>query len=415
MALGVAGGVSLAVGIETLPFLGTATVILGLAAVRGGGPAATGLTWYGAALTATSLALLCLTLPPGAWTVIACDRLSLAHVAMTAVIPATGAAALALARLRPGAGWLPRLATVGGGMAAGLALAAAAFPQCLGNPYAGVPHEIRFWLDRVAEAQSLGALFDGEPDLAFSVVILPVTALVAVGWQWARASDRTDPRWPALALLVLSGVALIGWQIRGMPYAGLVAAVGLVPLAVALNERAARSERMPARIGLQFCIPVFCVFAMVLPLRLLPGSVGQPDAPDAECDVRSVVEALTDPTGLGAGVQTLAAPIDTGPRILFLTRHKVLAAPYHRNVEGLTDNRRIFAGTEEQALAAVKARGVGAILFCKEYAFVPAYADRPAFLLDRLVADDPPGWLVPVARSGGMGLYRVHPGVGAER
>ena len=114
-------------------------------------------------------------------------------------------------------------------------------------------------------------------------------------------------------------------------------------------------------------------------------------------------------------MQTLAAPIDTGPRILFLTPHKVLAAPYHRNIEGLTDNRRIFAGTEEQALAAVKARGVGAILFCEAYAFVPAYADRPAFLLDRLVAGDPPRWLVPVARSGGMGLYRVHPGVGVER
>ena len=68
----------------------------------------------------------------------------------------------------------------------------------------------------------------------------------------------------------------------------------------------------------------------------------------------------------------------SGPTILFLTRHKVLAAPYHRNIQGLSDNRRIFAGTEEEALAMVRARDVEAILFCQKYAPITAYADRPA-------------------------------------
>ncbi len=410
VGLGLACGVSLAVGLETLPFLGTATAILCLAWVLRGGPATT-LTRFGSTLAATSLALLFLTLPRTAWTAAACDRLSLAHVALAGVVLAAGGAALALGRLRPAAGWPLRLAAVGGMGIVGLALVAAAFPQCAGSPYAALPDEIRFWLARVKEAQSLPDVFGREPGAAVSVIVLPLAALVAVGWHWARTSEKTDPRWPALALLVLSGVALMAWQVRGAPYAGLAASMALIPLAAAADARADRSERMLRRIGLRLCIPALCLLAVVVPLQLQRSPVGEAYPTDAECDVRSVVEALTDPAGLGAEARTLAAPIDSGPGILFLTRHSVLAAPYHRNIEGLTDNRRIFAGAGEQALATVRARGVGAILFCRKYTFVSAYGDRPAFLNDRLASDDPPWWLVPVVRKDGMGLYRVHPGV----
>ncbi len=414
VGLGIAGGVSLAVGLETLPFLGTAAFVLCLAWVLRGGPATT-LIRFGAALAATSLALLFLTLPGRtALTAASCDRLSLAHVALAAIVLAAGGAALALGRLRPAAGWRLRLAAVGGVGIVGLAMVAAAFPQCAGSPYAELPGEIRFWLVRVKEAQSLPDVFEREPGHAVSMIILPLAALVAVGWHWAEASERTDPRWPALALLVLSGVALTAWQVRGAPYAGLVAGMALVPLTAAADARAERSERMLRRIGLRLCIPVLCLLAVVLPLQVQGNSAGEADPTDTECDVPSVVEALTDPAGLGGVARILAAPIDSGPSILFLTRHSVLAAPYHRNIGGLSDNRRIFAGTEEQALATVKARGVGAILFCRKYTFVSAYGDRPAFLNDRLASGDPPWWLVPVVRKDGMGLYEVHPAVAAR-
>ncbi len=410
VGLGLTGGASLAVGLETLPFLGTATAILCLAWVLRGGPATT-LTRFGATLSVTSLALLSLTLPRAEWTVAACDRLSLAHVALAGVVLAAGGVALALVRLRPAAGWPLRLAAVGGVGIVGLALVAAAFPQCAGSPYAELPDEIGFWLVRVKEAQSLPDVFEREPGGAVSMIILPLAALVAVGWQWARTSERTDPRWPALALLVLSGVALMAWQVRGASYAGLVAGMALIPLAATVDARADRSQRMLRRIGLRLCIPVLCLFSVVLPLQLQTSPVAEAYPTDAECDVLSVVEALTDPADLGSEARTLAAPIDSGPSILFLTRHSVLAAPYHRNIQGLSDNRRIFAGTEEQALATVKARGVDAILFCRKYTFVSTYGDRPAFLNDRLASDDPPRWLVPVVRKDGMGLYKVHPGV----
>ena len=42
---------------------------------------------------------------------------------------------------------------------------------------------------------------------------------------------------------------------------------------------------------------------------------------------------------------------------------------------------------------------------------VAPYGNRPAFLGERLAADDPPWWLVPAVQKDGMGLYRVHPHV----
>jgi hypothetical protein len=412
--LGIAGGVSLAIGLEALPFLGAATIILCLAWILRGGAAAAALAAFGATLPATALILILLTLSPAQWTAIVCDRMSLAHVAMTAIVLAAGAGALALGRLRPAAGRSLRLATAGGIGIAGLALLAAAFPQCAGSPYAGLSAEARYWFDAVSEAQSLLGFYQRKPGAAVAFAILPLTALVAVIWQWARSANRADPRWLALGVLVLSGLALVAWQIRGVTYAALVAGLALIPLAATVNERANRSKRILARVGLRLFVPMICVFAVISPYQLLqPASSHPVTARKSGCNVLSAQAALTDPAGLGAEARTIAAPVDAGPDILFLTRHKVLAAPYHRNIRGLTDNRRIFAGTEKEALAIIRARNVGAILYCRKHARLSVYAGRPAFLNDRLGAGRPPRWLIPVMGEDGLSLYRVRPPGGA--
>ncbi len=410
--LGLAGGVSLAVGLETLPFVGTASVVLSLAWAWRRAPAST-LTCFGAALTATSVALLLLTLPMSSWTTAACDRMSLVHVTLNATVLAAGASALALERLRPGASWPLRLVTVGCVGIVGVALAAAVFPQCAGGPYGGVADEARYWLGRVSEAQSLADLFDRRPGSAVSAAVMPAVALGALGWQWTRASERSSPYRFALVVLVISGLAVAAWQIRGVAHAGLAASFALVPLAAADSRRARVSGRIAARLGPRVWVPLACVSAIFAPLLLQLGQ--DTGGGDAGCDVTAVLDALNDPAGLGGAARTVAAPIDVGPALLFLTRHRVLAGPYHRNVRGLADNRRIFAGTEAEARATITSRGVEAILFCRKYADKSNYAGRPAFLDGRLASDRPPGWLVPVARAEGIALYRVDPNAAAAR
>ena len=424
VGLGVAGGTSLAIGLETLPFLGAATISLSLVWTVRGGRAAMSLTIFGLALTGTALALLLLTLPDPDWT--ACDRLSPAHVALTAIVPAAGLGSLGLARLRPGLAWPVRLVIVGGIGIAGLVLAATAFPQCAARPFAHLPAEVRYWFERVNEAYSLLEFFHRKAGGAVSIVILPLVALVSLVWQRVRSADRAAPGWIVLVVLMLSSLTLMAWQIRGAAYAGLVASLALMPFAAAMNERADRLEisnvrRLFVRVGLRGWVPVLCLLAVILPQPLLqPASSRPANEQTSECDVsapavRSVFVALNDPAGLGSEARTIAAPIDLGARILFLTRHRVLAAPYHRNTQGLSDNRRIFAGTEEDALATVRARNVEAILFCRKFVPITTYADHPAFLNERLGAGRPPWWLVPITHSEDMGLYRVHPAARAIR
>ena len=410
--LGVAGGTSLAIGLETLPFLGAATVVLCMAWAMRGGTAAVNLAMFGAAMTGTVLVLIPLTLPRSDWATVFCDRVSLVHATTTAIVLAAGAGAIALERLRPAASRPARMAVVGGIGIVGLALTAAVFPQCAGNPYSDLPAEVRYWFDAIAETQSFLDLYGRQKGTAISVVVLPLVALVVLALQWMRSPDRANPRWTALAVLVGSGVALVAWQLRGVSYAGLVASLALVPFAAAVNERAYRLKRALPRMGLMLCVPMTCIAAVVLPQLPAQSASGRAaDAHESGCDIRSMLPALVDPTGLGAEPRIVVAPIDVGPAVLLLTRHQVLAAPYHRNTRGLVDNRRIFAGTEEQSLATIRARDVDAVLYCRKFDWVTTRPNRPAFLNRRLGAGRPPWWLVPVMHDGDMGLYRVHPAV----
>ena len=426
VGLGIAGGTSLALGLETLPFLGAVTVILSLVWTVHGGQSATSLAVFGLAATGTVLTLIPVTLPQTEWTAIVCDRMSPAHGALTAVVLAAGGCAFILERWQATPVAPARLAAVGGVGLTGLVLTAVTFPHCLGDPYATLPGEVRYWLDAVSEAQSLLALFHDNPGFGVSIILLPLAALVVLTAQGRQSADRTEPRWIALLVLVLSSVILVAWQVRGVSYVGLFAVLALMPMAAVFDERADRVEttnlkRLLVRLGLRFCIPLSCIAAVFLPQLLWQRPASSPaNAHASECAasvpaVRSAVAALNNVAGLGAETRTIAAPIDMGPPILFLTRHRVLAAPYHRNTQGFIDNRRIFAGTEDEALATVRARAVDAILFCRKFVSVTTYADQPAFLNEHLGAGRPPAWLVPVTGSEDIGLYQVRSAASARR
>ncbi|HSR55130.1 MAG TPA: hypothetical protein VLN73_02740, partial [Alphaproteobacteria bacterium] len=365
VGIGIAGALSLAIGLEALPFLGAATLALTLAwIVAGDAGGARGLAVFGVSLAAATLALIHLTLPPDAWVVAACDRISLAHVGLTAIVPAAGLGALALALWRPEAGWALRFALMAVIGVTGLALVALAFPHCVGSPYAGLPAEVRYWFEKVSEAQPFHLYFLRKPGAAVAFAALPVAALVSLILCWTRTTDRRTALWPGLLVLVLSGFALLLWQIRGVTYAALTAGLGLIPFAAAVNGMADRARSILARVGLRVTVPMLAVIAVMAPYALItPEAQQQKDATArAGCEVEAAREALNDPVGLGARPLTIAAPVDAGPAVLLLSPHRVLAAPYHRNVQGLVDNRRIFAGTEDEALRTIARRKVGAIL-----------------------------------------------------
>ena len=406
-AAGSVAAASLAVGLDALPLVAVVGLVLGIAAVlhrRMALPFAA----FGLALAGTLPVLCALTAPSSAWAVAVCDRASVVHMAGAGVVAVAGVAAVVLARTRAAARRWARLLAVGGVGLAGLAGLAAAFPQCAGDPYATLAPVTAYWFEGVNEARSLVELYARSPGRAVAYAVLPAAAVLYAAGRFVHG-PRDLERFALLALAV-SGLAVLVWQIRAAPYANLVAALALVPLAGAVDVRAQRLARLPARLALRLGIPATCAVAVGLPAAL-DGLPGEPRSRDhSACDVARVRDALADPDGLGAARRTIAAPIDAGPAILLLSPHAVLAAPYHRNARGFADNRLVFAGTEAEARSTIAVRGVDAVLFCAKYAGLTDFDDRPAFLDSRLAADRPPAWLVPVSRQRGVALYRVDPG-----
>lgn len=411
VGVGVVAGCSLAVGLETLPFLMATTVAFGLAwVVRS--DMAVPFAAFGLAWMTTALLLLPLTVPPTEWVADVCDRMTLVHVAATVAVAVTASVGLALARVQPGTGWTLRLLTGGATATAGLLVLATAFPDCVGGPYAGLSPDVRYWFDSVREAQSLLELFDRKPGTAIAFASLPVIALGICAARLPRAIRERDLASIAMFVLGLSGLAVMTWQIRGTYGAVLVAAVLLTRLAETIHRRAGRIDRSILRFFLRLGFSVLCAAVIVCPLliqRMVSGPVSHTESTELHCDLDEVLPALNDADGLGASRQTIAAPIDLGPQILLLTRHAVLAAPYHRNVEGLVANRRIFAGVEAEALVAIAANDVDAVVFCPKFAGLGGETDHEGSLDDRLAVSKPPAWLVPVQQTPGISLYRVDP------
>lgn len=103
----------------------------------------------------------------------------------------------------------------------------------------------------------------------------------------------------------------------------------------------------------------------------------------------------------------LAAPINEGARVLWETPHAVLAAPYHRNAEGLRDHLAIFGQEEGVARATALRRGVDFILLCPTaQPSPPAVVTRGGFQ-DLLGAGKLPDWLEFMPETGTARLLRV--------
>ena len=403
-------------GLETLPFVAaTALALLLASVVRADGGRC--LAAFGGALAATAPVVLLLTAPLPAWATVACDRMSFPHLAGAVACAAIGGIAMALQHARPAKrastrhdirqeerpesrldnGWGFRLVTLGVAGVAATGFVVALFPQCAGGPYAELAPEVRYWLDRVSEARSLPEYFADAPGTAIGFATLPfVGALVAAARL--RRGGWTDPRRLAVLVFALSGVLVCLWQIRGLPYAALVGAIAMLPVTQAASARAAQVPRPVTRLALRLCVPVAYTAAFILPIlvQVIIHPSDEDDRPGCELD--DVLPALQDSVGLGRDVLTIAAPINLGAEILLRTHHQVLAAPYHRNARGLADIRRIYAGTQDEAVATATRRGVDAIIFCPRHMDMMAYPDRKGFLSEQLGEAHLPDWLLPVAR-----------------
>ncbi len=377
---GALAAVSLAVGLEALPFIAGAGLVLAGLWLRDGGDTLPPFLGFGLALGLVAPALFLAQTGPAFWTATACDALSPPWLWLGAAAAVTGAAAA----LVPGSrGWGLRLGLLAACGAVAVGGFLVLFPACAAGPFTGMPDLVRQeWLVKVREMRPVWQLVGRAPDavLAGHLPVL-IGAVVAGLWAWSGREPAERRLMAGAAGALGLGVAIGMVQFRGLYVAGAFVPVVAGPVldrAVALlRAPAATPRRRIAALALSLSL---CGKLWLLVAGIPQALAGSEKAFEAEhaawrsCSDRRAIAALDAlPPGL------ILAEIDLGPSLLLHSHHSVVAAPYHRALPGLSASIEAFR--DENALATVAARvGADYIVACAS----PAKPGESANAADRL-------------------------------
>jgi hypothetical protein len=408
---GLTMALSLWVGGETVPWLVAANLVLAGLWIRFGGPLGRTALVFAAALLGGCLVLTPASRPLALWPEAACDAFSLVTVGIAAAVAAFWLAiALAGGVARTPAARLALACAVALPIVGGLL---AAFPDCVGGPYAAVdPRLAERWLPTIAEAQGVFDFAAVKPGTAVAMTLSPAIALaVSIAALVAGIGGRRGRRlWFLLATFLAVGLALSAWQVRVLPFANLFAVAPLA-WAVASAWRWSRQHLHGGRRRLA----VAAVVVAIGPLGTAFGALDRLLAPEAQrtasaagiCDLAAVARLLDESEGVRPAPTVIAAPVDLGAELLFRTRHGVLGAPYHRNADGIIASQDVFAATsDERARAILADRGAELVLLCGAIEEMQLYRGDGATdtFAERLLAGATPEWLRPLAVPEGSGV-----------
>ena len=379
---------SLAMSLETIPFLGALCVAMLPVWIVGGAPVAAALRAFALGLGVTLPVLFFATVDPRSWLAPVCDALGAAHLG-AALLFAVGV--FGIASWPSGMSSWPRrcvgAAVVGSAVALFVILA---FPACLRSPFAAVDPLVRdVWLDHVVESLPLLVFLRGHPVVGFSIV-LP-TALGTLGCIWAAVSLRGTPavRFAMVAGVSALGLALGFWQVRVF---ASVAPLALCGGLFAVDQLRARLTASGVRHASLFAA------AAIVPFTSTGWAIALPAAqePVARSGPSCLAPAALRPLArLPPG--RIVAPTDGGSHLLEATAHTVFAAPYHRNNDGNRFALDVFLARPDAALALLSARHVGYVMTCPGLGETARLANRaPDSLAAQLQAAAVPPYLAPL-------------------
>ena len=404
ITVGLASAVSLAIGLEMLPYCAMAGGIIALrwvwrreeagrlgayAAALGGGSA------LGYALFASY-----------ADRVARCDALTPVWLAVTV---AAGGLLLGCALANPhDRRWRIGLAvSVAIVIAAGFALA---FPQCLGRPEQVSDELARNWLANVKEAKPI---WQHPFRIAFPIGALPVVGLIgaALAERAAREEGRAADWWPAALFAAFAALMLL-WQVRAGPAAQLLAVPGATALAWLCLPWLLGHRLMPVRVLGPVAILLVAMAGLFASYGVTFFHVDPPSRYAARVN-RAGGECMRTSKLIQLDRYPRAVMfsfVDLGPRIITITHHDAVAGPYHRNGDAILDVQHAFGGTPDAARAIIRRHGATLLLICPDMAESTIYRARnPGGFYDRLARGAEYPWLtrLPLPRHSPYALFRV--------
>jgi hypothetical protein len=407
-AAGACAALLLAIAMEAVPYIAAGGVVVALWFLFDPASARRSAIGFGLAFGGVATAVFCATVPYMSWHGAQCDAYSLPQFSVAALSGLGLAAVAANARLQQG---FAVRALALSGLAAVLAVFVMVyFPQCLGDPYAGLDPRIKaWWLDAVTEAQPLWKVLPLHPAMAAGHYATPLLGLLSI----AVAIRRFGPgRGTALIAAFLGSAFLVSiWQVRGSMFS--------IPLAVIPLSAFVADWRLRASGGASATATLKMLAAWLLSFNVVwsaaTGAVVGMRSPNASAAAGAV---LPDPCQDAAAFTALAAlPATTvlivsnlGAPVLRHTPHRVLAGPYHRNVEGNLAALDAFTGSAAVARAVVDRHGVTLIALCPGNDESRVFAERaPRGFLAMLMRGEVPAWLQPLPQGGksSVQLFRV--------
>lgn len=391
---GIAAAVAIAIGIESLPGVVSAILAFGLSWVLDRRHAAA-LRWFGIAFALASLACLAIALPPERWLVPACDAISSVY-ALAAL--GTGVAFTTLSVANPH-GWRSRL--VAGAIAGAVLVAVVVglFPQCLRGPYAALdPWLVTNWLDRIEEAQPAYLTLFANPVYVIPVSVPALLAVTVTVWQIVRGPAEARPRWLTYAAFLAVAVIVALVQVRAARMATSLAVPAGAAAIVAARALYLRRPNIGSIFGLVAGWIGFAGLALALiaggALAALssaqPAATGTaPAATPADCRQPAAFATLA-----ALPATRVMAPIDLGSHLLLFTPHSVVAAPYHRDQDGVRDTFRFFNDPIDEAHDVLTARGIGLVVICPAMPELRGLPDAAPDSFVRLLPEGKlPAWL----------------------
>ncbi|KRA43099.1 hypothetical protein [Devosia sp. Root635] len=389
---------ALAIATESLPTIAAAILVMGLAFVADPAQART-MRNFGLAFAGSAMVHLAIFRPPSRWLEAACDVLSPVYVAVALVV----ALVFTLASLVPVRTPWQRLALLAVLAGIGMGTVALVYPQCLHGPYGELDPWLQAnWIATIIEARPWFTTITELPAYAVAVGLPALLASVVVVWRlWTVREQRAE--WAALLLFLVCTALVMLIQIRGARLAIMPAMPAAAWLIVTARRRYLSRPRIGTIAGLVLSWLAFSGVVLSLLVMALVNVV--PGRPQQMAEARAGKEPCLLPSAFAdlAAIppERVMTPIDLGAHLLLYTPHEVVAAPYHRNQQGVRDAFRFFNDPIADARAILDNRGIGLVVLCPAMAELKGLPSRADDSFANLYArGDLPDWLQDVSLPG---------------
>lgn len=374
---GTAGGVfaalSLAVGLENIPGIALAGIILAVGAATRPDRNGPQLRGFSLGLCFGSVVFFAGQTPPAEWALTHCDQLSKPFLGITVIVLAASLIFTAMASLIPSLG--SRVLLLSGLGVASVSLMVPLLLPCTAGPYGNLPPEVRAIIaDRIVEARPAYLFAVEGHDIFFFDMVPLISALVLATLVWARNALRpahlSEVHRAAAVLLAFGWLGALGMALQ---FRLIVIAVPVVPLLAgyALGHLLDWSvARRPAP------LPTLLFLAAGAVTLFAPSFYGtfKDTFAVTPAPAKKTVQSKTGDCRSGPEMRqlnrlepgTILSPLDLGAPILLWTGHDVTSAPYHRSSTALANGIVPFQGKKADMRRALVDSGADYLVLCTD-------------------------------------------------